>query len=1116
MLIVRELTGGLYFGERREAHDGPDGRQAYDTMTYTEPEVRRIARLAFELARGRRRHLTSVDKANVLASSRLWRAVVEEVAPEFPDVDAGAPARRFDGHVAHHEAGLVRRHRHREHVRRHPLGRGLRAGRLAGHAALGVARRAAHGARRDRPLRAHPWLLAGQDRASTSPTRAATILSAAMMLRWSLGQAGGRRGHRGRRAGDARRRHPHGRPHGRRRRGARLDAASARPPSATRWPPSRVRAADADEPGSDGMSIDRAAGARPPVVLYDTTLRDGTQGENITLSLADKIRIARMLDEYGMPYIEGGWPGSNPKDIEFFAAARSMTWSHREAGGLRLDAPQGQPCRARTPTSASSSRPRRRWSPSSASPGTSTSSRCWAPRLAQNLDMIAESVAFVGERGREVIYDAEHYFDGYRADRDVRPADAARGARRPVPATSSSATRTAAPSPTSSCASSRTTRDALAADPDAPPGHLGHPHPQRRRAGGRQLAGRGGGRGAPRAGHHQRLRRALRQRQHGQRHGQPGAQDGPAARARSAAATSATSPRCRGAWPRSPTSTPLDYQPFVGRSAFAHKGGVHGAAVAKVERSYQHVDPVLVGNVSRLVVSELGGRANTRIRAEQLGHRLEGVVDAKVLSQTIKELENQGLAFEGAEASFELLIRRQGADYAAALRDRRLHRPLRAARGPRASSPRPRSRSAVDGEVLHTAADGNGPVNALDAALRKALGAFFPQLESMRLVDYKVRIIDGESATAARTRVIIDSIDEELEWSTMGSDTNIIAASAVGPRRFVRVRHLEAPRRSGRRSGDDDVTADRRGGPGDDIELTRSRRVDGSLKIAFAGEPGSFAEDAVLAAYPDAEARPVPLFEDVVRAVVRRPGGGRRAAHRERRRRRRPRGLRPAARQRGRRRRRGHRAGAALPGRAARPGPRRHRARLLAHPGPRPGRAVPALASLDAARGDEHGRVGPLIAERSRDEARRRSSRHGRHDSSAWQSWPTTSRPSAATGPASSSWPWPDACRRCPCPATAAPDGSRRSALAFSVRNEPGTLMRALGVIAAHGINMTKLESRPSRAGTWEYVFWVDLDADVCARRWRGRGLPRTTCARSASGSASWAAIRARSGAAIC
>jgi 2-isopropylmalate synthase len=222
---------------------------------------------------------------------------------------------------------------------------------------------------------------------------------------------------------------------------------------------------------------------------------------------------------------------------------------------------------------------------------------------------------------------------------------------------------------------------------------------------------------------------------------------------------------------------PDDYAPYVGRSAFAHKGGVHGAAVAKVERSYQHIDPTAVGNAGRLVVSELGGRANTAIRARQLGHELDGMIDARELSRLIKQLESEGLAFEGAEASFELLIRRHATDYVAPFRivdftvlvEQRDGRELLAEATVKVE---------VATEVLHTAADGNGPVNALDAALRKALRAFYPGLDAVHLIDYKVRILDGDAATAARTRVIIDSADGTRTWSTMGSDTNIIAASA--------------------------------------------------------------------------------------------------------------------------------------------------------------------------------------------------------------------------------------------------------------------------------------------------------------------------------------------------
>jgi 2-isopropylmalate synthase len=222
---------------------------------------------------------------------------------------------------------------------------------------------------------------------------------------------------------------------------------------------------------------------------------------------------------------------------------------------------------------------------------------------------------------------------------------------------------------------------------------------------------------------------------------------------------------------------PDDHQPYVGRSAFAHKGGVHGSATARASSAYQHVDPGVVGNVMRLVVSELGGKANTQLRAEQLGQQLDGV-DPKALSQMIKQLEADGLAFEGAEASFELLVKRHKAGYERpfALCD---YTVLVEQRGGAELLAEATVKVEVAGEVLHTAADGNGPVNALDTALRKALGAFYPQLDSVHLVDYKVRILDSEEATGAQTRVIIDSYNGVLEWSTMGSGTNIIAASCL-------------------------------------------------------------------------------------------------------------------------------------------------------------------------------------------------------------------------------------------------------------------------------------------------------------------------------------------------
>jgi 2-isopropylmalate synthase len=514
---------------------------------------------------------------------------------------------------------------------------------------------------------------------------------------------------------------------------------------------------------------------QPPVVLYDTTLRDGTQGENITLSLADKLRIARMLDEFGMPYIEGGWPGSNPKDIEFFKAARGMTWQH-----ARLAAFGSTRHRANKPGDD----PNLRELVAAETPVVTIFGKSWLLHVIEvlgatpqeNLDMISDSVRFVVDRGRESVYDAEHFFDGYKADRDYALATlrAAReaGSRTLVLCDTNGGTMT-----DELLAIVSDVRRSLEGDVDAPAVTWGiHTHNDAEMAVANSMAAvaagirhvqatiNGYGERAGNANMVSILANLALKTPHELVPAGGGNLAGLTDLSRSVAEIA--------------NQNPNDYQPYVGRSAFAHKGGVHGAAVAKVERSYQHVDPTAVGNQGRLVVSELGGKANTRIRAEQLGHQLDGVVDPKVLSELVKKLENEGLAFEGAEASFELLIRRHQSDYAAPFRildytclvEQREGRELLAEATVKVQ---------VDGEVLHTAADGNGPVNALDAALRKALRAFYPHIDSVHLYDYKVRILDGDAATAARTRVIIDSADGDREWSTMGSDTNIIAASAA-------------------------------------------------------------------------------------------------------------------------------------------------------------------------------------------------------------------------------------------------------------------------------------------------------------------------------------------------
>jgi 2-isopropylmalate synthase len=513
-----------------------------------------------------------------------------------------------------------------------------------------------------------------------------------------------------------------------------------------------------------------------PVVLYDTTLRDGTQGENITLSLADKLRIARLLDDYGMPYVEGGWPGSNPKDVEFFKAAKDITWRNAKLAAFGST-------RHRSNTAATD--PNLQELVRAETPVVTIFGKSWLLHVtevlgatpAENVDMIADSVRFIVEHGRELVYDAEHFFDGYRADPDyaLSTLRAARdaGARTLVLCDTNGGTLTG-----DLLSILGDVRTSIEGDGGATNGLTWgiHTHNDAELAVANSLA-------AVQAGvrHVQATING-----YGERCGnanmvsilaglalKTGYELQPAGGGELTALTELSRAVAEIA-----NLAPNDYQPYVGRSAFAHKGGVHGAAVAKVERSYQHIDPTAVGNEGRLVVSELGGRANTAIRAQQLGHQLDGIVEPAVLSALIKRLESEGLSFEGAEASFELLIRRHQADYRppfkvvdyTCLVEQRADSAMRAEATVKVE---------VDGELLHTAADGNGPVNALDAALRKALRAFYPVLDTVHLYDYKVRILDSGAATGARTRVTIESTDGSAEWSTMGSDTNIIAASAT-------------------------------------------------------------------------------------------------------------------------------------------------------------------------------------------------------------------------------------------------------------------------------------------------------------------------------------------------
>jgi 2-isopropylmalate synthase len=511
------------------------------------------------------------------------------------------------------------------------------------------------------------------------------------------------------------------------------------------------------------------------VVLYDTTLRDGTQREGLIVSLADKIKVARRLDEFGLAYIEGGWPGSNPKDVEFFAAARSMAWKNARLAAFGS---------TRHRSNRAEADPNLIAIVAAGTPVVTIFGKSWLLHVRdvlgaspdENLAMIADSVAFPRTAGREMIYDAEHYFDGFKDDPAYALATlrAARdaGAGTLVLCDTNGGTLT-----DELVAILRATAAALASDGSPTSGEAGgvvwgiHCHNDAELAVANSLAAVA----------------------NGVRHVQ-GTINGYGERCGNANLVSILADlELKTPFEPVPSGrlaeltemsryvaeivniAPDDHQPYVGRSAFAHKGGVHGSATARASAAYQHIDPGTVGNVMRLVVSELGGKANTQLRAEQLGQQLDGV-DPKALSQVIKQLEAEGLAFEGAEASFELLVKRHKAGYEPPFQlcD---YTVLVEQRGGAELLAEATVKVEVAGEILHTAADGNGPVNALDSALRKALAAFYPQLDAVHLVDYKVRILDSEEATGAHTRVIIDSADGVLEWSTMGSGTNIIAAS---------------------------------------------------------------------------------------------------------------------------------------------------------------------------------------------------------------------------------------------------------------------------------------------------------------------------------------------------
>jgi len=499
------------------------------------------------------------------------------------------------------------------------------------------------------------------------------------------------------------------------------------------------------------------------VDIYDTTLRDGTQREGISYTVDDKLRIAERLDAFGVTFIEGGWPGSNPKDAEFFARAQDRVFQHakltafgstRRAGIPPEDDPSMRAlAQAQTPVCTLFGKS-----------STLHVTDVLRTTLDENLLMIEDSVAFLRALGRRVVYDAEHFFDGYTAD----PVYACETLKAAV----------------------RGGAEVLALC-DTNGGNLPWRIEQVVREVSRQINHPLGIHAHDDTGCG--VANSVAAVRAGARHVQ-GTINGYGERCGNANLTiimpnlefklglqclpkGRMTELCELSLFVSDVANlaPDNHMAYVGRSAFAHKGGVHVAAMRRNADSYQHIAPDLVGNQMRVLVSELSGRANVLSKAEELGVTIGNGSDLEAL-QDIKESEARGLSFESAEASVALLLVRKSADYVPLFQVLDYQVMVGKRRGTETFSEAV-VKLQVGKEVVHTAADGNGPVSALDAALRKALTPVYPDLSRIQLADYKVRILDGSCGTSSTTRVLIDSRNESSSWSTVGASSNIIEAS---------------------------------------------------------------------------------------------------------------------------------------------------------------------------------------------------------------------------------------------------------------------------------------------------------------------------------------------------
>jgi len=511
------------------------------------------------------------------------------------------------------------------------------------------------------------------------------------------------------------------------------------------------------------------------VSVYDTTLRDGSQGEGVNFSLQDKLLLTRRLDELGVDYVEGGYPLSNPKDFEYFQAVRELPLKHTKVCAFGMTRRKNSPPETDTCLKALLD---------AQTPVVTIVGKTWdfhvtdvlGTTLEENLKMIADSVSFCKSQGREVFYDAEHFFDGYRANPDYAlqtlKAAAGAGANVVILCDTNGGTMPERVSELVQLARRELTCE------------IGiHCHNDCELAVANTLAAVRGG-----ATQVQGTMNGIGER--------CGNVDLVSAIANLALKYGYEVLKPESLKRLTETSryvyelANLNFrpgQPFVGQSAFAHKGGMHTHAVAKDPTSYEHIRPEQVGNERRILVSELSGQSTILAKTAKYQLSNNKPLMTKILA-AVQDLENQGYEFEAAEASFDLLVRKTAKEHKPWEVDKsfKLYKPWFErvtyrvnieARENNTPVTEATVRLKVAGQIEHTASEGDGPVNALDAALRRALVRFYPRLSEMQLVDYKVRVVNPRAGTAARVRVVIESRDGTDVWGTVGVSENVIEAS---------------------------------------------------------------------------------------------------------------------------------------------------------------------------------------------------------------------------------------------------------------------------------------------------------------------------------------------------